>query len=153
MSNTYTQIHIHFVFAVKYRLALIDKEWQEELHKYITGIIQNNNHKLLIINGVADHVHILIGMRPTQSISDLMKDTKQFSSKWINDNKKTKSRFEWQEGYGAFSIGTSDIDSVAKYISNQEEYHKTITFKNEYLKLLQDYNIEYEEKYIFKEPE
>jgi putative transposase len=153
MSNTYTQIHIHFVFAVKYRLALIDKKWQEELYKYITGIIQNNNHKLLIINGVADHVHLLIGMRPTQSISDLMKDTKQFSSKWINDNKKTKSRFEWQEGYGAFSIGTSDIDRVAKYISNQEEHHKTTTFKTEYLKLLQDYNVEYEEKYIFKEPE
>ena len=90
MSNTYTQIHIHFVFAVKYRLALIDKKWQEELYKYISGIIQNNNHKLLIINGVADHVHLLIGLRPTQSIADLMKDTKQFSSKWINDNKKTK---------------------------------------------------------------
>ena len=103
MPNTYTQIHIQFVFAVKYRQGLIKKEWKDDLYKYITGIIQNQGHKLLAINGVEDHIHILIGLRPKQSISDLMQDVKGGSSKWINDNKFTLGRFEWQEGYGAFS--------------------------------------------------
>jgi REP element-mobilizing transposase RayT len=151
MPNTYTQIHIHFVFAVKFRLGLIDKKWKEQLNKYITEIIQSNNHKLLAINGMSDHIHILIGMRPTQSISDLMKEVKQSSSLWINENKFTKQHFEWQEGYGAFSYSKSQIDGVVKYIKNQEEHHKKQSFKEEYLEILTKFEIEYDEKYIFKE--
>ncbi|QBN19102.1 IS200/IS605 family transposase [Flavobacterium nackdongense] len=151
MANTYTQIHIHFVFAVKYRLGTIQSEWKEELYKYITGITQNNSHKLLAINGMSDHIHILIGIRPAQSISDLMKDVKQSSSKWINENKLTKTHFEWQEGYGAFSYSKSQINNVIRYIQNQEEHHKTKSFLEEYLEILQNFEIEYDEKYIFKE--
>jgi len=103
MANTYTQIHLHFVFAVKYRGAIIDKTWKENLYRYITGIVQANNHKLLAINGMPDHIHLFVGMRPTQSVSDLLQDIKGSSSKWINDNKLVKGKFEWQEGYGAFS--------------------------------------------------
>jgi len=103
MANTYTQIHVHFVFSVKYREGVIGVLWKEELYKYIAGIIKTNNHKLLAINGMSDHIHILIGMRPTQSISDLMQDIKGNSSKWINEKKFLKAKFEWQEGYGAFS--------------------------------------------------
>jgi putative transposase len=151
MSNTYTQIHIHFVFAVKYRLGLINVEWKEELNKYITEIIQSNKHKLLAINGMPDHIHILIGMRPSQSISDLMKDVKQSSSLWINENKLTSIKFEWQEGYGAFSYSKSQIDNVIKYINNQEEHHKKKTFIEEYLEMLTKFEVEYDEKYIFKD--
>ena len=151
MPNTYTQIHIHFVFAVKYRLGLIDKEWKEDLNKYITEITQSNNHKMLAINGMHDHIHILIGMRPTQSISDLMKEVKQSSSIWINQKKLTNIKFEWQEGYGAFSYSKSQIDNVIKYIQNQEEHHKKQTFRDEYLDMLTKFEIEFEEKYIFKE--
>ena len=151
MPNTYTQIHIHFVFAVKFRLGLIDNEWKEQLNKYITEIIHSNKHKLLAINGMPDHIHILIGMRPTQSISDLMKEVKQSSSLWINNHKFTKKHFEWQEGYGAFSYSKSQIDGVVKYINNQEEHHKKQSFKDEYLEILTKFEIEFDEKYIFKE--
>lgn len=151
MSNTYTQIHIHFVFAVKYRLGLINVEWKEELYKYITEITQSNKHKLLAINGMPDHIHILIGMRPTQSISDLMKEVKQSSSLWINENKLTNTKFAWQEGYGAFSYSKSQIDNVIKYINNQEEHHKKKTFIEEYLEMLTKFEIEYDENYIFKD--
>ena len=151
MANTYTQIHVHFVFAVKYRLGMIQSEWKEELYKYITGISQNNNHKLLAINGMSDHIHILIGIRPFQSISDLMKDIKQSSSKWINENKFTKAHFEWQEGYGAFSYSKSQINNVIRYIQNQEEHHKTKTFIEEYKEMLEKFEIEYDGNYIFKE--
>lgn len=151
MANTYTQIYVHFVFAVKYRLGMIQSGWKEELYKYITGISQNNNHKLLAINGMSDHIHILIGIRPSQSISDLMKDIKQGSSKWINENKFTKSHFEWQEGYGAFSYSKSQINNVIRYIQNQEEHHKTKTFIEEYIEILEKFEIEYDSKYIFKE--
>ena len=119
MANTYTQIHIHFVFAVKFRNGIIQsKEWKDSLYKYITGIIQKNNgHKLLSINGMPDHIHILIGIRPSQSVSDLMKDVKQGSSLWINENKLAKCHFEWQEGYGAFSYSKSQIPKYYKLYS------------------------------------
>ena len=151
MANTYTQIHIHFVFAVKFRHGIIQSKWKEDLYKYITGIIQNNNHKLLAINGMPDHIHILIGLRPAQSISDLMKDVKQSSSKWINDNKLAEGHFEWQEGYGAFSYSKSQINQVINYIQNQELHHKKKTFKEEYLDFLEKFEIDYDEKFIFKE--
>lgn len=151
MANTYTQIHIQFIFAVKYRDTAIHSSWKDELYKYITGIVQNNNHKMLCINGVSDHIHMLIGMRPTQSISDLLQDIKGNSSKWINEKKIVQGKFGWQEGYGAFSYGKSQIKDVIKYIENQEQHHKTKSFKDEYLDFLRKFEIEHDEKYIFKE--
>lgn len=151
MANTYTQIHIHFVFAVKFRQAIIHNDWKEELYKYIAGIITNNNHKLLAINGVSDHIHVLIGIRPAQSISDLMKNIKQDSSKWINAKKFLKIHFEWQEGYGAFSYSKSQLNAVANYIQNQELHHKKKTFREEYIDFLEKFEIDYDEKFIFKE--
>ncbi|WP_125721535.1 IS200/IS605 family transposase [Flavobacterium ustbae] len=151
MANTYTQIHIHFVFAVKYRQAAIHESWKNELYKYISGIIKNHNHKLLGINGMADHVHILIGIRPAQSISDLMKTIKQNSSKWINENKFTATHFEWQEGYGAFSYSKSQLSAVINYIELQEQHHKRKSFKEEYISFLEKFEVDYDEKFIFKE--
>ncbi|MFD2908160.1 IS200/IS605 family transposase [Flavobacterium ardleyense] len=152
MANTYTQIHVRFVFAVKYRNGLIHSSFKEELYQYIAGIIKKNNHKLLAINGVEDHIHIFIGMRPTQSISDLLQDIKGSSSKWINEKKFLKVKFEWQEGYGAFSYSKSHVANVIRYIQNQEVHHKKESFKDEYLKFLEAFAIEYDERYIFKEP-
>ena len=151
MPNTYTQIHVQFVFAVKYRDGMIDSSWKNELYKYITGIVQGNNHKLISINGMSDHIHILIGLRPTQSISDLMQDIKGNSSKWINEKQFATRKFEWQEGYGAFSYSKSHIKSVIEYIENQELHHQKKTFKGEYLDFLRKLEVDYDEKYIFKE--
>lgn len=152
MPNTYTQIYIHFVFAVKYRNALILPSWKDELYKYITTIIQNYNHKVLIINGMPDHLHVLVGLKPTQSISDLMKEVKQFSSKWININNKTIGKFEWQEGFGAFSYSKSQLKNVFDYIENQEIHHKKKTFLEEYKEILEKFEVDFKIEYIFKEP-
>ena len=151
MANTYTQIHIQFVFAVKYRNGLIHSSFKDELYQYITGIIKANNHKMLAINGMSDHIHILIGMRPTQSISELMQIIKANTSKWINEKKFLKVKFEWQEGYGAFSYSKSHVNNVISYIQNQENHHKKETFREEYLKFLKVFEIEYDERYIFKD--
>ena len=151
MANTYTQIHIQFVFAVKYRNGLIHASFKEELYQYISGIIKANNHKLLAINGMPDHLHIFIGMRPTQSISDLLQDIKGSSSKWINEKKFLKVKFEWQEGYGAFSYSKSHVNNVINYIQNQENHHKKESFRNEYLKFLNSFEVEYDERFIFKD--
>ena len=150
MANTYTQIHIQTVFAVQNRQSLIKVEWKNELYKYITGIIKNHNHKVLQINGMPDHIHILFGMRPTQSISDLMKHVKQDSSKWINNKGFVNGKFSWQAGYGAFSYTKTQVPTIINYIKNQEKHHKTKTFKDEYLELLQEFNIDFDERYIFK---
>ena len=152
MANTYTQIHLQFVFVVKFRKALIDKSFKEELYQYITGIVQSYGHKMLAINGVEDHVHVFVGMRPTQSISDLMQDIKGSSSKWINEKKFLKVKFEWQEGYGAFSYSKSHVQNVINYVNNQEKHHAKQTFRDEYLDFLKKFDIEYDERYIFKEP-
>ncbi len=152
MANTYTEIHIQFVFAVKHRDGLIHSSFKNELYQYIAGIIKNHNHKLLAINGMPDHIHILIGMRPTQSIADLLQDIKGNSSKWINEKKFLKVRFEWQEGYGAFSYSKSQINKVIDYIKNQEKHHMVKTFREEYLEVLKLYEVEFDERYIFKEP-
>ena len=153
MANTYTQLHIQFVFAVKYRKALIQKAWKDELHKYITGIIQNNGHKMLQINSMPDHIHIFIGLRPLQSISSLVQNIKTESSKWIKDKNFCAIPFSWQEGYGAFSYSKSQVDEVVRYIQNQETHHQKETFLDEYKHFLKVFEIEYEEQYIFKEPE
>lgn len=150
MANTYTQIHIQAIFAVKKRTGLIQKEWKDELYKYITGIVQNYNHKLLAINGMPDHIHIFFGMRPTQSLSDLMQDIKGSSSKWINEKKFIRDKFEWQEGYGAFSYSKSQSSRVISYIQNQEIHHRKMNFIDEYKMFLKKFEIEYDERYVFK---
>jgi REP element-mobilizing transposase RayT len=151
MANTYTQIHIQFIFAVKYREGLIHSSYKAELYQYISGILKHHNHKLLAINGMSDHIHIFIGMRPTQSISDLIQDIKGNSSKWINEKRFLKVKFEWQEGYGAFSYSKSHVNNVINYIKNQEEHHKNESFRDEYLKFLEAFEIDYDERYIFKD--
>lgn len=150
-NNTYTQIHIQLIFAVKFRQALIHHQWKDDLFKYITGIIQNRNHKLLSINGMPDHIHILIGLRPVQALSDLVQEVKSSSSKWINENNFISFRFEWQDSFGAFSYGKSQINDVIEYIENQEKHHHKKSFREEYLGFLNKFEIEYEEKYVFKE--
>jgi REP element-mobilizing transposase RayT len=153
MANTYTQIHLQVIFAVKKRTGLIQKEWKNELYKYITGIIQAQDHKLLAINGMPDHLHVFFGMRPIQSLSDLMQDIKQDSSKWINQKKFIKEKFEWQAGFGAFSYSKSQASRVIAYVQNQEIHHHKITFLDEYKKFLEKFEIDYDERYIFKKPE
>ena len=153
MANTFTQIHIHAVFSVQNRESIISEIWKDELCKYIAGIVTNNKHKLLAINGMPDHIHLLIGMRPTQSISDLLQDIKGNSSKWINQKGLVRGKFSWQEGFGAFSYSKSELPSVIKYIQNQQEHHKHATFREEYLKLLKDFDIDYDERFVFKQIE
>jgi REP element-mobilizing transposase RayT len=150
MANTYTQIYIHAVFAVQGRQNLIRKENNEELHKYITGIIRNKGQKLIAINSVPDHVHLFIGMKPNMALSDLIRDVKNNSSNFINEKKWIRGKFNWQKGFGAFSYGHSQIDAVVKYILNQEKHHAHQTFKEEYLEMLKKFNVEYDEKYLFE---
>lgn len=151
MANTYTQIHIQVVFTVQNRDCIIQETWKDELYKYISGIIHNHSHKVLAINGMPDHVHILIGMRPTQSLSDLMQDVKGDSSKWINQKRFTKGKFSWQEGFGAFSYGKSQVNQVIDYIKNQQEHHKKWSFLEEYRTLLEKFEVDFDQRYIFKE--
>ena len=153
MANTFTQIHIHLIFVVKYRESLIQTNWKERLHQYITGIIQHNKHKVLQINSMPDHVHILIGLRPDQSLSSLVQIVKSESTKFINENNFCLSYFRWQEGFAAFSYSKNQIPTVIKYIQNQEEHHKTVTFLEEYKGLLQQFEVDWDERYIFKIPE
>lgn len=150
MANTYSQISIHVVFVVKYRQALIAPAYQEDLNKYLSGILANKKAKTLAINGYRDHIHLFFGMPLTLSISELTRDLKSCSSKWINEHKFIQQHFEWQDGYGAFSYSKSQRDRVIKYIINQEEHHRKITFRKEYLKLLDDFGIEYRDKYLFE---
>lgn len=150
MANTFTQIYLHLVFAVQNRMSLIQPEWKEELYKYITGIIQNNGHKLIAINGTSNHLHIAAGYKPHQLIPDLLQDVKGFSSKWINEKKFVRGKFNWQSGYGAFSFSHSHMDRVVKYIQNQEKHHKRKTFQEEYKELLEKYDVRYDERFILK---
>lgn len=150
MPNTYTQIYIQIVFTVKGRENLISKNNQEELHKYITGIIQNRDQKLYAIFCMPDHIHLLVSMKPSINISDLVRDIKANSSKFINDKKWVIGKFNWQEGFGAFSYSKSHVDNVVKYILNQEEHHKKVSFKDEYIDFLKKFEVEYDEKYLFE---
>ena len=150
MANTFTQIHIHAVFAVQNRISLINKSWQDRLYKYIIAIIQKHGHKVLSIGGMPDHIHILFGFRPTQALSELIQEVKRDSSEWINKEKLVRGRFSWQEGYGAFSYSKSHISKVANYIETQEKHHKKRSFLEEYKKILKDFDLEYDEQYIFK---
>ncbi len=150
MANTYHQVYLQTVFAVKYRNAVIDKEWRNQLHGVIGNLINEENCKTIIVNGVEDHVHCFFGINPTVSISELMKTVKAKSSKYINDNNLTKERFEWQKGFGVFSYSKSHVDKVYKYILNQEAHHKKQTFHDEYVAFLKAYEIEYDEAYVFR---
>jgi putative transposase len=153
MPNTYTQIHLQLVFAVKFRLALIENHWKNELYKYMTGIVQKYDHKLIIVNGMPDHVHMVVGMRPDQSISEMMQNIKGASSYWINNQRITKSKFQWQEGYRAFSYSKNDLPVLIDYVKNQELHHHKTSFLEEYRDLLNKFEIEYDERYLFRDPE
>jgi REP element-mobilizing transposase RayT len=148
MANTYTQIYIHIIFAVRNRQPLIKSENSEELNKYITGIISNKGQKLLSINSISDHVHIIIGMKPNINLSDLVRDIKNNSSKFINSRGRIPGKFNWQEGYGAFSYGQSQLNVVINYIKNQKKHHVKRSYREEYLEFLNKYRINYNEKYL-----
>ncbi len=149
MANTYTQLYFHIVFAVKGRTNLISIKWKEELYKYITGIITNKNQKLIAINGMPDHIHLLTGMKPDGCLSDLVRDIKANSSKFINEKKWVVGKFEWQQGFGAFTLGHSQLDVIGSYIKNQQQHHKTKSFREEYIEFLKRYEIDYKTEYIF----
>ncbi|MGN6249304.1 MAG: IS200/IS605 family transposase [Ginsengibacter sp.] len=151
MANTYSQIYIHVVFAVKGRNNLIHSSHKIELYKYITGITNNINQKLIAINGMTDHIHLLIGLKPSASLSEVVRDIKANSSRFINEKKWMKGKFEWQRGFGAFSYSHSQLNTIINYISNQEEHHKKRTFKEEYISFLQHYQIEFKNEYLFEE--
>jgi len=149
MANTYSQIYIQIVFAVQGRQSLISPKNKGELYKYISGIIRKNKHKLICINGMPDHLHILIGLNPAMAISDLVREIKTSSSTFIKKKNWMKGAFRWQHGYGAFSYGQSQLDSVIKYIMNQESHHLKVSFREEYLTLLKKFNIKFEHQYLF----
>jgi len=149
MPGTFSKLYIQVVFAVKGRENLIANSWKDELHKYLAGIIKGKDQKSIIVNGMPDHIHAFIGLRPAMKIADLVRDLKNNSSNFINDNKFVKGKFNWQDGYGAFSYSHSHIDKVYQYVLNQEEHHKKRTFRQEYIGLLKKFEIEYEEKYLF----
>jgi REP element-mobilizing transposase RayT len=149
MANTYTQIYIHVVFAVQERACLIKSEWKEELFKYIAGILKNQGIKLIAIGGVEDHIHMLFELSPTLALSDLVRDIKANSSKFINEKGFVRGKFYWQEGFGAFSYSGSQIDTVAKYVLNQEKHHANKSFKAEYIGLLNRFDVDYDERYLF----
>jgi REP element-mobilizing transposase RayT len=150
MANAYTQIYLHLVFSPMRHEKVIPQKHKEELQKYTTGIIQNRKHKLLAINFMSDHIHILIGYNPSQPLPDLVRDIKSISSKFINENKWMPGRYQWQEGYGSFSYSRSQIDDVINYINSQEEHHKKMSFKEEYVRLLDKYEVDYDPKYLFE---
>jgi len=149
MAGTFSQIYIQYVFAVRGRENLLQKPWRDEVFKYMAGIIKGKAQKSIIVNGVSDHVHVFVGLKPSMNISDLVRDIKNNSSNFINEKKFLKNKFSWQEGYGAFSYAHSQIENVYQYIENQEAHHKTKTFKEEYIEFLQKFEIEYDEKYLF----
>jgi putative transposase len=149
MPSTYTQIYIQVVFAVKNREALIKPMWEEELYKYITGIITNKGQKMLAINGTENHIHFFIGMKPDCSLSDLVREIKKSSNSFINDKKLSLLKFQWQEGFGAFSYNHAQLSVIINYINNQKEHHKKKTFRDEYIELLQAFEIDYKNEFLF----
>lgn len=151
MPNTYTQLFYHIVCVVKRRENLIDASWKDDVYKYISGIITNQHQKLYIINGMPDHIHILVSCKPNMILSNLVKEIKEHSTKYINAQKFTSEKFSWQEGFGAFTVSCRNVDQVVSYIKNQEEHHKVKTFREEYIDFLKEQNIDFEEKYLFEE--
>jgi REP element-mobilizing transposase RayT len=150
MSSTFSQIYIQVVFAVKGRQNFLQKPWRDEVFKYISGIIKGKSQKPIIVNGVSNHVHLFIGIKPSIALSDLVRDVKNNTTNFINEQKFLSRKFSWQEGFGAFSYAHSQINNVYQYILNQEEHHRKKTFKEEYLDFLHKFEIEYNEKYLFE---
>lgn len=150
MAGTFSQLYVQIVFTVKGKANLISKSWRDDLHKYIAGIIKGKDQKPIIVNGVSDHIHVFVGLKPSMAVADLVRDIKNNSSNFINDKKFVKGKFSWQEGYGSFSYSHSQIKDVYNYILNQEEHHKKKTFREEYLEFLKKFEIEYDEKYLFE---
>jgi len=148
--STYSQIYIQIVFAVKGRANLIQRDWEDKLYKYITGIVQNKGQKMLAINGMPDHIHIFIGMRPSCCLSDLVREIKKSSNQYVNDQKLTPYPFKWQTGFGAFSYNHSQISNVIRYVMNQKEHHRKKTFREEYVSFLQEFEISFDDKYLFE---
>lgn len=151
MANTYTQLYIHVIFSPKGRASLISPKWKDEVYKYITGIVTNKKQKLIAINGMPDHIHVLLGIKPDCNLSDLVRDIKANSSRFINEKRWVPGKFEWQQGFGAFTVGHSQLDIVIAYILNQEDHHKTRSFKEEYIEFLERYEIDYRPEYVFQE--
>lgn len=149
MAGTFSQIYIQVVFAVKGRESLIQSKWEEDLYKYISGIVRNKEQKMLAINGMPDHIHFLIGMKPSCCLSDLVREIKKSSNDFINENKFSRYKFQWQEGYGAFSYSHSALDNVIAYINNQKEHHKKQTFREEYKDFLIQFHIEHKDEYLY----
>jgi REP element-mobilizing transposase RayT len=150
MANTYSQIFMHYIFAVQNRISLISNNWQVDLYRYMSGIITNNGHKTFVINRMPDHVHALVSMNPKQTPSDLMHDVKRSSSLWINENRLIPGKFSWQEGFGVFSYGKSQVPSIASYIEQQKKHHERQTFLDEYIQFLRLFEIEFDQRYIYK---
>ena len=150
MANTYSQIYIQIVFAVQGRQNLLAKEWRQEVFKYMSGIIKNKGQKPIIVHGVEDHVHAFVGLKPAMALSDLVRDIKNNSSNFINDNNWIKGKFSWQEGYGAFSYSHSQVEDVYNYILNQEQHHTKQTFQDEYMGFLKKFEVEHDVKYVFE---
>ena len=150
MSDTYTQLYVQLVFAVKGRHSFINPSWEQELYKYITAVVQNDRHKMLAVNGMPDHIHIFVGLNPAISISDLVKDIKRASNNWINDQGFVQGKFQWQSGYGAFSYAKSQVDTVYQYIQNQKAHHSKQAFQAEYKGLLKLFEIAFRDEYLFE---
>jgi putative transposase len=150
MANTYTQISIHAIFAVKHRENFITKQWRDRLHSYVSGVLKSEDATSLAVGGWLDHVHVFFGMPPTKNISDILRVVKANSSKWINENRLVKGKFQWQEGYAAFSYSRSQRDTVINYIMQQEEHHQKKSFKEEYLEMLKNFEVDFDEKYLFE---
>lgn len=153
MANTYTQLYVHCEFAVRYRDALIHESFEDRLHKYITGIVQENRHKMIKINGMPDHLHMVVGMHPGQSVSDMLQDAMADSSKFVNKSRLSKCQFNWRNGFDAFSISHSDLPRVIHYVENQKIHHSTKTFREEVIDLYEQYQIDYDNRFLFKDPE
>ena len=149
MANTYTQVYVQIVFAVKHRQHLIHKSWKDELYKYICGIINGKAQRVYAIGGVEDHIHILVSLKPDMSISELVREIKACSSKWVNEKGFALGKFQQQGGFGAFSYQGDALENLIRYINNQEQHHQKNKFKDEYIALMQQYNIDYNEKYLF----
>lgn len=150
MAGTYSKLYIQIVFAVKGRQNLIQPSWKDSLHKYIAGIIKGKGQKSIIVNGMPDHIHALVGLRPSIAISDLVRDIKNNSSNFINNNELIRGKFSWQEGFGVFSYSESQVDMLYQYILHQEAHHKTQNFKEEYLGLLKEFKVDFDSRYLFE---
>jgi REP element-mobilizing transposase RayT len=148
--STYSKIYIHVVFVVNGRQSLIQPQWEEKLYKYITGIVQNKQQIMVAINGMPDHIHFLIAMKPTCCLSDLVREIKNSTNEMINAESLTSHKFKWQEGYGAFSYTHYSLDTIINYIANQKEHHAKNKFKEEFIDLLKNHQVSYEEKYLFE---